>query len=56
MAPRTMSFGAMDKGLIQSGLIGGGHPLLPTRIGVIESYVQGYQQDHRLIGSIDSIV
>ena len=51
-----MSSGALDKGLIENGLMRGGHPLLPTGISVMESYVQGCQKDNRFIGSIDSIV
>ena len=51
-----MSPGALDKGFIQSELIRGVTPLPPTRISVIESYVQGHPKDNRLIDSIDSIV
>ena len=57
MAPRIMSSGALGERTCSEWMDkGGGHPLPPTRISVIEPYMQGYPKDNRLIDSIDSIV
>ena len=57
MAPRIMSSGALGERTCSEWMDKGGvHLLPPTRISVIEPYMQGYPKDNRLIDSIDSIV